>query len=463
MAQQPTPQPFQNYGYMQNQQQFPAAAPPTPQNGQHPNLVNGFSSPPQLTSPNMNPMKPITTQQHVPPPVNYNNFQTNALHNNAMNGGNSALSSRTSSPGVQSSNVPSSQLPPSKSYPSYQHLHGSAAAAPQYLNAQQPPSQFPMAPPGMTNINTINNNNGEGQQLPSHPSAPLQNPPTQQVPSSQANVMGIQQQQQQPLSASMKNLTLNNSVPNYPSPMPSSKSDQNLLNNNNTNNSSAVTAKPLNMQKRPMYPQQSAVPMAQAPMMMNQPTQFQQTNQNQQFSSFPGAQSNQLQQQQQQQPQQAPRGNLQFQNLQQQQPTAAQQYPTGNIVHQGFNQMWGRETIDLMQNRHVLPQSKVAPPQVKLNHQFHEATNCNLDIFRCTLTKIPESNSLLQKSRLPLGILIHPYRDLSVRQLRFSLQKYLFPSFLSVTLLESPRYQLFHDCSLSSVPYLYQPIRLFRR
>lgn len=35
-------------------------------------------------------------------------------------------------------------------------------------------------------------------------------------------------------------------------------------------------------------------------------------------------------------------------------------------------------------------------------------------IFRCTLTKIPESNALLQKSRLPLGILIHPFRDLNV-------------------------------------------------
>lgn len=34
-------------------------------------------------------------------------------------------------------------------------------------------------------------------------------------------------------------------------------------------------------------------------------------------------------------------------------------------------------------------------------------------IFCCTLNKIPETNSLLQKSRLPLGILIHPFRDLS--------------------------------------------------
>lgn len=28
------------------------------------------------------------------------------------------------------------------------------------------------------------------------------------------------------------------------------------------------------------------------------------------------------------------------------------------------------------------------------------------------MTKIPESNALLQKSRLPLGVLIHPFKDL---------------------------------------------------
>lgn len=35
-------------------------------------------------------------------------------------------------------------------------------------------------------------------------------------------------------------------------------------------------------------------------------------------------------------------------------------------------------------------------------------------IFRCTLTKIPETKSLLDKSRLPLGVLIHPFKDLNV-------------------------------------------------
>ena len=32
--------------------------------------------------------------------------------------------------------------------------------------------------------------------------------------------------------------------------------------------------------------------------------------------------------------------------------------------------------------------------------------------IRCTLTSIPESQSLLSKCRLPLGILIHPFKDL---------------------------------------------------
>lgn len=47
-------------------------------------------------------------------------------------------------------------------------------------------------------------------------------------------------------------------------------------------------------------------------------------------------------------------------------------------------------------------------PQTNFSLRFFSS------IFRCTLTKIPESNSLLQKSRLPLGILIHPFRDLNV-------------------------------------------------
>lgn len=408
MAQQPPPQAFsQNFGYTQQK------APMTQngqQNGQHTNqnLVNGSYQPnvsnpmkPPMTLPsqqippsnNLLPqMQQITTQQAPMPTINYQNFQTNALQSGGINGNNSALSSRTSSPGIQQtsipSNIPPSQLLPSKSFPGYQQMPGVSQQSltspvsmppPLLMNQQKqsipqqvaPSSQFP---------NVVSNNNNVGETN------------ITQIPARNFNATPLSMSLPQPpagqqLSSSMANLTLAPQTFNPTTQMPSSKSDQNLLNNNN------MQTKPL--QKRPMYPSQQS---------QQQP--FQPISPQQPFNTFPGPQQNI--QQSQQEPQ---RGNLQYQNIQQQQPFPG---PGGNVVQQGFNRMWGRETVDLMQNRHILPTTKVLPPPIKLNHQFHESTNCNPDIFRCTLTKIPESNSLLQKSRLPLGILIHPYRDLSV-------------------------------------------------
>jgi protein transport protein SEC24 len=392
MAQQQPP--AANYGsYVQPRQQV---APPL--NGNQPAQQNGFPN----NLPSMKPMQ--VPAQQMPPTINYQNFQTKAMTGVPMapglvNGSNSALSSRTSSPGVQPS-IPQSQLPPSRSYPSYQQT------------PQQPPapsSQLPMAP-----LNNNNNNNNPGM----------------------------------PLSASMKNLSMNQApVSNVATPpMPQSKSDQNFLNNNNGNSHGIISnptmpPKTNTMAKRPLYPaqqpqmqqqsmqqpmsqinqqpmpQMNQQPMSQMnqqpmPQMNQQPMPQINQQQPQGFNSFPGNQQPMSQPQMQQ-----PRGNLQYQNFpaQPQPQPQQQQYPSpGSIVQQGFSKMWGNDTIDLMQNRHILPPTKVLPPTVKLNHQFHEATNCSTDIFRCTLTKIPESNSLLQKSRLPLGILIHPYRDLSV-------------------------------------------------
>jgi len=88
-----------------------------------------------------------------------------------------------------------------------------------------------------------------------------------------------------------------------------------------------------------------------------------------------------------------------------------------NVAQQGFSRLWGQDTIDLMQNRHILSPATLPPPKVVLHNQFHESINCSPSIMRCTLTKIPESNNLLQKSRLPLGIVIHPFRDVNVRTL----------------------------------------------
>ncbi|OAD61626.1 Protein transport protein Sec24B, partial [Eufriesea mexicana] len=84
-----------------------------------------------------------------------------------------------------------------------------------------------------------------------------------------------------------------------------------------------------------------------------------------------------------------------------------------SVAQLGYNKIWGMESIDLLQCRNILPAEKVEPPKIKLHQEFLDSVNCSPDIFRCTLTKIPETNSLLQKSRLPLGVLIHPFKDLN--------------------------------------------------
>ena len=78
-----------------------------------------------------------------------------------------------------------------------------------------------------------------------------------------------------------------------------------------------------------------------------------------------------------------------------------------------FFNFQGMEPVDLLQNRHILPSKVIEPPKVKLQTELWNSMNCSPDIFRSTLTKIPETESILKKCRLPLGILIHPFKDLS--------------------------------------------------
>ncbi|XP_014217600.1 protein transport protein Sec24A [Copidosoma floridanum] len=86
---------------------------------------------------------------------------------------------------------------------------------------------------------------------------------------------------------------------------------------------------------------------------------------------------------------------------------------TTSVTKQGFNKIWGMDSTDIILCRNILPAKKIEPPRIKLHQDLLDRVNCSPDIFRCTLTKIPESNSLLQKARLPLGILIHPFKDLN--------------------------------------------------
>ncbi|XP_065366704.1 protein transport protein Sec24A isoform X2 [Calliphora vicina] len=203
-------------------------------------------------------------------------------------------------------------------------------------------------------------------------------------------------------------------APNSTGPLPlpptptTNTLQQNQLNNNQTQ---------MSQQRKPMYPTNQQLP----PMMQQQPQQQPPPPLQQPYSA---AYNYPAQKQQQSvgatQPPgmfngQQNTGPLQYQNqsYQQQQQQPGQFPHGGSVLQQGFNRLWGQDTIDLMQNRHILSPATLVPPKIVLHNQFHESINCNSNIMRCTLAKIPESNSLLQKSRLPLGILIHPFRDIN--------------------------------------------------
>lgn len=68
--------------------------------------------------------------------------------------------------------------------------------------------------------------------------------------------------------------------------------------------------------------------------------------------------------------------------------------------------------INLLQERNMLPPTPVIPPEPKLSADLRRV-NCSPDTFRCTLTSIPQTQALLNKARLPLGLLLHPFRDLT--------------------------------------------------
>ncbi|XP_013073220.2 protein transport protein Sec24A-like isoform X1 [Biomphalaria glabrata] len=91
-------------------------------------------------------------------------------------------------------------------------------------------------------------------------------------------------------------------------------------------------------------------------------------------------------------------------------------YPnTMNTVTQNFSQMGmqdGQRSINLLNERQLFPPDGMETPRPALPNDFKKV-NCSPDIFRCTLNAIPQNSALLNKARLPLGILIHPFRDLS--------------------------------------------------
>ncbi|XP_043917273.1 protein transport protein Sec24B-like isoform X2 [Protopterus annectens] len=84
----------------------------------------------------------------------------------------------------------------------------------------------------------------------------------------------------------------------------------------------------------------------------------------------------------------------------------------GLSLHQS-QQPEGLRPVNLIQDRNILPHAPVIPVVPNLNPQMKKL-NCNPDLFRCTLTNIPQTQGLLNKAKLPLGLLLHPFRDLTL-------------------------------------------------
>ncbi|XP_075400054.1 protein transport protein Sec24B isoform X2 [Tenrec ecaudatus] len=97
-----------------------------------------------------------------------------------------------------------------------------------------------------------------------------------------------------------------------------------------------------------------------------------------------------------------------------------QPYPGGNQLSsslaglslQSSPQPESLRPVNLTQERNVLPATPVWAPVPNLNVELRKL-NCSPDSFRCTLTNIPQTQALLNKAKLPLGLLLHPFRDLT--------------------------------------------------
>ncbi|XP_053422479.1 protein transport protein Sec24A isoform X2 [Nycticebus coucang] len=71
----------------------------------------------------------------------------------------------------------------------------------------------------------------------------------------------------------------------------------------------------------------------------------------------------------------------------------------------------GLRVVNLLQERNMLPSTPLQAPVPNL-HEDIQKLNCSPELFRCTLTSIPQTQALLNKAKLPLGLLLHPFKDL---------------------------------------------------
>ncbi|ELK27094.1 Protein transport protein Sec24B [Myotis davidii] len=84
----------------------------------------------------------------------------------------------------------------------------------------------------------------------------------------------------------------------------------------------------------------------------------------------------------------------------------------GGLSLQSSVQPESLRPVNLTQERNILPATPILAPIPNLNLDLKKL-NCSPDSFRCTLTNIPQTQALLTKAKLPLGLLLHPFRDLT--------------------------------------------------
>uniref|UniRef100_A0A8C2ZV21 SEC24 homolog B, COPII coat complex component n=1 Tax=Cyclopterus lumpus TaxID=8103 RepID=A0A8C2ZV21_CYCLU len=119
--------------------------------------------------------------------------------------------------------------------------------------------------------------------------------------------------------------------------------------------------------------------------------------------------------------------------------------------------------VNLLQERDLLPHRPLEAPEPNLSPDLKKV-NCCPQSFRCTLTSIPQTQALLTKARLPLGLLLHPFRDLQLPVITSntivrcrSCRTYINPF---VTFLDQRRWKCNLCYRVNDVPdeFMYNPV-----
>ena len=86
-----------------------------------------------------------------------------------------------------------------------------------------------------------------------------------------------------------------------------------------------------------------------------------------------------------------------------------------------MNQLWANEWVNLLAEKEIrtkaLAQKREREAQLEKQLEADPVAMarrdfaCDKDVIRCTLKKVPNTASLLQKCRLPLGLIMHPFKD----------------------------------------------------